>query len=63
MVSVAIRVPHPLVFFVRSRTVANTLSITLVLRMCFQCSARNSQKASSSSRSFSRHSVAFGNFA
>jgi hypothetical protein len=28
-----------LVFSVRSRTVANTLSITFVVRRCIQCSA------------------------
>ena len=38
----AIRVPQPLVRFVRSRTVANTLSIGLVVRMCCQCWAGKS---------------------
>jgi hypothetical protein len=37
----ATRVPDPLVFSVRSRTVAN-LSITFVGRRCIQCSAGKS---------------------
>lgn len=58
----AVRVPDPLVFSVRSRTVANTLSMALVVRRCRQCSAGKSY-VGSSVRSFVRHSVALGYFA
>ncbi len=52
MVKLASLVPLPLVFSVRSRTVANTLSITFVVRRCSQCSAEKSEKGSSPVRSF-----------
>ena len=37
-----LRLRQPLVFRVRLRTVAKTLSIGFVVRMCFQCSAGKS---------------------
>ena len=39
MASPALRLRHPLVRFVRCRTVAKVLSIGFDVRMCFQCSA------------------------
>ena len=38
----AVRLPLPFVLSCRSRTVANTLSIGFVVRMCTQCSAGKS---------------------
>ena len=43
---------------VRCRTVAKVLSMGLVVRKCFQCSAGKSQNASSASRSLVRQSAA-----
>ena len=40
--SAVIRLRHPLVFTVLSRTVAKVLSIGFVVRICFQCSAGKS---------------------
>jgi hypothetical protein len=42
MVSAVVRDRQPLVLAVLSRTVAKLLSIGLVVRMCFQCSAGKS---------------------
>src|SRR5262249_24141799 len=49
---------HPLERTVRWRTVAHELSMTLVVRRCFQCSAGETWKASNASRSLVRHSTA-----
>src|SRR5580704_16814501 len=49
---------HPLERTVRCRTVANVLSMGLVVRRCFQCSAGKSWNASSASRSFVRQPTA-----
>jgi hypothetical protein len=56
----AIRLPEPFVFRVRSRTVAKVDSIEFVVRRCTQCSAGKSWNVRSTSRSFFRHSTAFG---
>ena len=42
MASAVLRLRHPLVFTVLRRTVAKVLSMGLVVRMCFQCSAGKS---------------------
>ncbi len=42
IVNVATRDPHPLVFFVRSLTVAQVDSIRLVVLICTQCAAGKS---------------------
>ncbi|EDM70678.1 hypothetical protein RAZWK3B_14813 [Roseobacter sp. AzwK-3b] len=42
MARAVLRFRQPLVFRVRLRTVAKTLSIGFVVRMCFQCSAGKS---------------------
>lgn len=42
MARAVFRFRHPLVFRVRFRTVAKTLSIGFVVLMCFQCSAGKS---------------------
>ncbi len=42
MARAVLRFRQPLVLRVRLRTVANTLSIGLVVLMCFQCSAGKS---------------------
>ena len=42
MVSAVVRLRQPLVLTVLSRTVAKVLSIGLVVRRCFQCSAGKS---------------------
>ena len=42
MASAVLRLRQPLVFTVLWRTVANVLSMGLVVRMCFQCSAGKS---------------------
>jgi hypothetical protein len=49
---------HPFERTVRWRTVANELSMTLVVRRCFQCSAGKSKKTSSASRSLIKHLTA-----
>src|SRR5450631_102435 len=49
---------HPLERTDRWRTVADELSMGLVVRRCFQCSAEKSQKASNASRSLIKHSMA-----
>ena len=59
----AVRLPLPLDFTVRSRTVANVDSIGLAVRMCLQCSAGKSSHASNAPRSLSRHPVTLGDFA
>ena len=42
MASAVLRLRQPLVFTVLRRTVAKVLSMGLVVRMCFQCSAGKS---------------------
>ena len=42
MARAVLRFKQPLVFLVRLRTVAKTLSIGFVVLMCFQCSAGKS---------------------
>lgn len=50
---------QPFERIVRCRTVATVLSVGLVVRKRFQCSAGKSQNASNVSRSFVRQSTAF----
>jgi hypothetical protein len=59
----AVRLPLPLVLRCRKRTMAIVLSIGLVVRICFQCSAGKSEKVNSSARSFDNHSHALEYFA
>jgi hypothetical protein len=51
MARLAVRLPAPFVFRVRSRTVAKVDSIALVVRRWIQCSAGKSKWASRTSRS------------
>src|SRR5437764_11975449 len=56
----ALRLPAPLVFLVRSRTVAKVDSMAFVVRRWIRCSAGYAKWASSAARSSSSFSVAFG---
>ena len=57
MASAVSRDRQPFVLSVRSRTVANVLSIGFDVRTCFQCSAGKSYNASRAARSFARHAA------
>ena len=54
------RAGHRLVRSVRCRMVANVDGMGLLVRMRIQCSPGNAHKASSVSRSYTRHSIALG---
>lgn len=59
MARAVLRFRQSLVFRVRLRTVAKTISIWFVVLMCFQCLAGKSWNTNNSSRSFTSFATAF----